>query len=121
VAPQHDHDQESHNLATQLRVSEAMIMTTTRRIDDMHAVMADYCWRASLAHGSSDEGFAMDDFQTLRGRVSMMRTDYQQLLIVRDYLLRISETYHDAPREQKLEVDRLTQELESTQGFLRGT
>jgi hypothetical protein len=38
VAPQHDHDQEPHHLATQLRVSEAMIMAATRRSDDMHAV-----------------------------------------------------------------------------------
>jgi hypothetical protein len=29
--------------------------------------------------------------------------------------------YHEALREQELEVDRLTQELESTRGFLRGT
>jgi hypothetical protein len=107
------------HLAAQLRISEAMIMAATRRIDDMHAVMADYCWRASLAHGSSDEGFAMDDFQTLRGRVSMMRTDYQQLLTDRDYLLRMGETYHEDLRE--LEMDRLTQELESTRGFLGGT
>jgi hypothetical protein len=121
VVPQHDYDQESHHLAGQLRVSEAMIMATTRRIDDMHALMADYCWRASVAHGSSDEGFSMDDFHTLRERVSMMRTDYQQLLTDRDYLLRIGEMYHEALREQELEVDRLTQELESTRGFLRGT
>jgi hypothetical protein len=98
-----------------------MITKATRHIDDMHVVMADYCWRASLAHGSSDEGFSMDDFQTLRGRVSMMRTDYQQWLTDKDYLLRIGETYHEALREQELEVDRLTQELESTRGFLRGT
>jgi hypothetical protein len=39
MAPQHDHDQDSHNLAAQLRVSEAMIMEATRCIDDMHAVM----------------------------------------------------------------------------------
>jgi hypothetical protein len=96
VAPQHDCDQESHHLAAQLRVSEAMIMAATRRIDDMHALMADYCWRASVAHGSSDEGFSMDDFHTLRERVSMMRTDYQQLLTDRDYLLRIGEMYHEA-------------------------
>jgi hypothetical protein len=108
VAPQHDHDQESHHLTTQLRVSEAMITTTTRRIDDMHAVMVDYCWRASLAHGSLDVGFFMDDFQTLGGRVSMMRTNYQQLLTDKDYLLRMGETYHEALREQELEVDRLT-------------
>jgi hypothetical protein len=53
-----------------------MITTTTRHIDEMHAVMVDYYWRASLAHGSLDDGFSMDDFQTLKGRVSMMRTDY---------------------------------------------
>jgi hypothetical protein len=49
MAPQHDHDQESHDVAAQLRVSEAMIMVATRRIDDMHAVMEDYRWRASVA------------------------------------------------------------------------
>jgi hypothetical protein len=121
MATQHDHDQESHHLASQLRVSEAMIMAATRRIDDMHAVMADYCGRASVTQGSSDGGFSMDDFHTLRESISVMRTDYQQLLTDRDYLLRVSEMYHEALREQELEVDRLTQELESTRGFLRGT
>jgi hypothetical protein len=121
MAPQYDHDHESHHLAAQLSVSEAMISVDTRRIDDMHAVMADYCWRALVAQGSSDGGFSMDDFHTLRERVSVMRTDYQQLLIDRDYLLRIGEMYHEALREQELEMDQLTQELESTQRFLRST
>ena len=49
MEPQHDHDQESHHLEAQLRVTEVMIMAATRRIDDMHAVMADYYWRASVA------------------------------------------------------------------------
>jgi environmental stress-induced protein Ves len=57
-----------------------MIRAATRRIDDMHAVMEDYSWRASVAQGSSDGGFSMDDFHTLRERVSVMSTDYQQLL-----------------------------------------
>jgi hypothetical protein len=119
--PQHDYDQESHHLAAQLRVSEAMIMVATRFIDDMHAVMEDYCWRASMAQGSSDGGFSMDDFHTLRKRVSMMRTDFQQLLTDRDYLLVMSEMYYQALREKVLEIVRLTQELESTRGFLGGT
>jgi hypothetical protein len=38
-----------------------------------------------------------------------------------DYLLRVGEMYHEALREQELEMDRLTQELESTRGFLTGT
>jgi hypothetical protein len=99
MAPQHDYDQESHHLAAQLRVSEDMIMAATRHSDDMQALMADYCWRASVAHGSLDEGFSMDDFHTLEERVSMMRIDYQQLLNDRAYLLRIGEMYHEALRE----------------------
>jgi hypothetical protein len=121
VAPQYDYDQGSHYLTGQSRVSEDMIMAATRRIDDMHALLTDCCWRASVAHGSLDEGFAMDDFHTLRERVFMLRTDYQQLLTDMDYLLWIGEMYHRALREKELEVDRLTQELENTQGFLRGT
>jgi hypothetical protein len=121
VAPQHDCDQESRHLAGQLRVSEDMIMAATRRIDDTHALVADCCWRASMAHDSSDGGFSMDDFHTLRERVTMMRADYQQLLMDKDYLLEVGEMYHRALREQELEVDRLTHELESTRGFLKGT
>ena len=63
----------------------------------------------------------MDDFHTLRERVSVMRTDYQQLMTGRDYLPRVGEMYQEALREQELEMDRLSQDLESTQGFLRGT
>jgi hypothetical protein len=62
-----------------------------------------------LAHGSSDGGFSMDEFHTLRERVSTMRADYQQLLTDRDYLLGIGEMYYRALREKELEVDRLTQ------------
>jgi hypothetical protein len=96
-------------------------MVATRRIDDTHALVADCCWRASMAHNISDRGFAMDDFHTLREGVTMMRADYQQLLMDRDYLLGVGEMYHRALREQELEVDRLTYELESTRGFLKGT
>jgi hypothetical protein len=99
VVPRHDYDQESHHLAGQLRVSEAMIMKTTRCIDDMHALLADYYWRALVVHGSLDEGFSMEDFHTLRESLSMMRTNYPQLLTDRDYLLRIGEMYHEALRE----------------------
>jgi hypothetical protein len=102
VAPQHDDDHESHQLKGQLSVNEDMIMETTRRSDDIHALMADYYWRASMAHGSSNGEFAMDDFHTLRERVSVMRTDYQQLLTDRDYLLRIGEMYHEALRDARV-------------------
>jgi hypothetical protein len=103
--PQHDYDQESYHLVAQLGVSEAMIREATRHIDDMHEVMVDYGWKASVAQGSSDGGFSMDDFYTLQERLSMMRIDYQQLLIDRDYLFGISELYHKALRGQELEVN----------------
>ena len=50
----------------------------------------------------------------------MMRADYQQLLMDRDYLLEVGEMYHRALRENEIEVDRLTHELASTRGFLEG-
>jgi hypothetical protein len=76
VAPPHDYDQESRYLAGQLRVSEDMITAATRRSDDTHALVADYCWRASVAHDSSVGGFSMDDFHMLSERVFVMRIDY---------------------------------------------
>jgi hypothetical protein len=45
----------------------------------------------------------------------MMRTDYQQLLMDRYYLLEVGEMYHGALKEKEVEVDRLTHELVSTQ------
>jgi hypothetical protein len=105
VAPQQDCDQESRYLAGKLRFNEDMIMETTRRIDDTHALVEDYCWRASMAHDSSDGGFSMDDFHTLKERVTMMRVDYQQLLMDRDYLLEVGRDVSQGPREQELEVD----------------
>jgi hypothetical protein len=53
-----------------------MIMETTGCIDDTHTLVEDYYWRESMAHGSSDGGFSMEDLHTLRERVSVMRTDY---------------------------------------------
>jgi hypothetical protein len=80
----------------QLRVSEDMIMETTRCMDDTHALVADYCWRASMAHDNSDGGFSMDDFHTLRERVTMIRADYQQLFMDKDYLLEVGDMYRRA-------------------------
>jgi hypothetical protein len=62
-----------------------------------------------MAHGSSNGGYSMDEFHTLRERVSVMRVDYQQLLMDKDYMLGIGKMYYGALREQELEVDRLTQ------------
>ena len=39
-------------------------------------------------------------------RVGTSRNDYQQLLTDMDYLLRVGEMYHEALREQELEMDR---------------
>jgi hypothetical protein len=74
-----------------------------------------------MAHDSSDRGLAIDDFHTLRERVIVMRADYQQLLMDRDYLVEVGEMYHRELREQEVEVDRLTHELVKTRGFLEGT
>jgi hypothetical protein len=98
-----------------------MIMATTRCIDDTHALVTGYCWRASMAQDSLDGGLVIDDFHTLRERVIVMRVDYQQLLMDRDYLLEVGDMYHKALREHVVEVDRLTHELVRTWRFLEGT
>jgi hypothetical protein len=95
VAPQYDYDQESHHSVAELRVSEDMIREAIKCIDVMHVVMEYYYWRALVAHGSSDKEISMEDFHALRERVSVMTTDHQQLLTEQDYLLRISNTYHE--------------------------
>jgi hypothetical protein len=71
----------------------------------MHVVTEDYCSRASVAHASSDEEIAMEDFHALRERVSVMRTNHQQLWTGQDYLLRISDTYDETLREGELDMD----------------
>jgi hypothetical protein len=80
----------------------------------IQALVVRYCWRASMAQDSSDRGLAIDDFHTLMERVIVMRVDYQQLLMDRDYLLEVGEMYHRALREKEVEVDRLTHEWVST-------
>jgi hypothetical protein len=96
-------------------------MEATRCIDDTHALVACYCWRASMEHDSSDRGLAIDDFHTLMERVSVMRADYQQLLMDKDYLLEVGEMYHRELREKEVEVDQLIDELVSTRGLLEDT
>jgi hypothetical protein len=96
-------------------------MAATRCIENTHALVADYCWRESMAHDSSDGRPTMDEFHTLWERVTMMKVDYQQLLMHKYYLLEVGEMYHRALREHELEVDRLTHEGVSTRGFLKGT
>jgi hypothetical protein len=52
---QHDRDfgsYESHYLEGKLKVSEDMIMTTIRHIDNMHKLVADCYWRDLGAHDS---------------------------------------------------------------------
>jgi hypothetical protein len=58
-----------------------------------------------VAQSSSDGGFSMDDFHTLRERVSVMRTDYQ------DYLLRVGEMYQSVTLIEN--VDDLAEEHQS--------
>jgi hypothetical protein len=86
-------------LAGQLRVSEDLIMESTRCIDDTHALVVNYCWKELMAHDSSNGGFSMDEFHTLGERMTMTRANYQHFFIDIDYLLEIGEMYHRALRE----------------------
>lgn len=50
------------------------------------------------------------DFQTLREVVSLMRSDYQHLLMDKDYLLAICKIYHGVLREKENEVEQPREE-----------
>ena len=52
-----------------------------------------------MKHDSSDGEIFLDDFHTLRERVTVMRTDYQQLL------LEVGDMYHRELREKDTKVD----------------
>jgi hypothetical protein len=112
---------ESHYLEGKLKVREDMIVTTMRHLDDTHALVAENCWRATMAQDSLGGEFSITNFQTVREGVTMMKSNYQHLLMDRDYLLVIGEMYHGALKEKVNEVDRLTHEFVSTHGFLKST
>jgi hypothetical protein len=59
MAPQYDHDQESHHLAAQLRVSETMIRAATKRIDEMHEVMETTVGEHQWHRVAQMEGFGL--------------------------------------------------------------
>jgi hypothetical protein len=92
-------------LVGQLRVREDMIMATIRHIDDTYTMVAEYCWKAMMAQDSLDGDFSIEDFQTLKERVIVMRTNYQQLLLDRDYLLEVVKMYHGVVKKKETRVD----------------
>jgi hypothetical protein len=114
VTLQPDSVYESQHLAGKLRVKEGMIVTTIRHIEDTHALVSEYWLRVMMSHDSLDGEISFDEFQTLRERVTVMRTEYQQLLMDIYYLLDIGEMYHRALKEKETEVDQLTHEFVST-------
>jgi hypothetical protein len=88
-----------------LKVIEDMIVEAMRHIDYTHALVVGYCWRATVTRDSSGGDISIGDFQTLRESVTVMKTNYQHLLMERYYLLDIGEMYHGALEEKENEVD----------------
>jgi hypothetical protein len=74
-----------------------------------------------VTRDSPSGDFSIEEFQTLRERVAMMKTNYQHLLMDKYYLLDIGEMYHGVLEEKENEVDRLTHELVSAREFLKIT
>jgi hypothetical protein len=114
VALQHDVDDfsyKSHHLTGKLKVSECMIVEAMRHFDATHTMVAECCWRATMAHDSLGGEFSIADFQTLKEAVVVMRSDYQHLLMDRDYLLAIGEMYHGVLEEKENEVEQIREEL----------
>jgi hypothetical protein len=72
---------ESHYLAGQLKAREDMIVVTMRHLDDTHALVAEYFWRATVTHDGLGGEFSATDSQIVREAVAVMRSNYQHLWI----------------------------------------
>jgi hypothetical protein len=62
---------------------------------------------------------ALAYFKVFREVVVVMKSNYLHLLFDRCYLLMLGDIYHDALKGKEEEVDRVTQELEITQDYLK--
>jgi hypothetical protein len=62
-----------------------------RHLDDTHTLVEGCCWRATMTQDSPSGEFSIEDFQTLRERVIVMKTNCEHLLMDRDYLLEIGD------------------------------
>jgi hypothetical protein len=77
-----------------------MIVEAMRHLDDTHAFVDNYFWRATIEHDSLGGDFSITNFQTLREGVTVMNSNYQHLLMDRDYLLEIGDMYNGALEEK---------------------
>jgi len=77
----------------QLKVSEDMIVTTMRHIDEMHTFVVDCYWRVSGAHDSFLGEPPLAYFHKLREAMVVMKFNYLHLLSDRVHLLMLGEMY----------------------------
>ena len=77
----------------QLKVSEDMIVTTMRHIDEMHTFVVDCYWRVAGAHDSFLGEPPLAYFHTLREAMVVMKFNYLHLLTDRVHLLKLGEMY----------------------------
>ena len=88
-----------------------MIVEPMRHFDATHTMVAECCWRATVAQDSLGGKFSIVYFQTLKEAVVVMRFDYHHILMDIDYLIAIGEMYHGALEEKENEVEQIREEL----------
>jgi hypothetical protein len=77
VGLQHDVDVcscEPHHLTRQLKVCKDMIVAAMRHLDDTHTLVADFCWRATMAQDMLGGDFSLADFITLKEAMVVTRS-----------------------------------------------
>ena len=80
-------------MEVQLKVSEDMIVTTMRHLDEMHTLVVDFYWRVLEAHDCFLGEPPLAYFHTLREAMVVIKFNYLHLLTDRVHLLMLGEMY----------------------------
>jgi hypothetical protein len=72
-----------------------------RHLDDTHTLVADFCWRATMAQDNLGGDLSLADFITLKEAMVPTRSNYLHLLTV-------GGVYQGALKGKEHEVDKFT-------------
>lgn len=79
--------QGDHHLARQLKVNDRMVAKTIKNFDVAHQMLATYGWSTTLTDEHGDSVFSLAEIHALREAIGMMKQNYLQVLVDRDFLL----------------------------------
>ena len=102
-----------------MKVNDRMVATTVKHFDVAHEMLATYGWSTSLTDEHGDSVFSLAEIHALQEAIGMMKQNYLQLLVDKDFLLEWGHICYVALQGNEEKVDKLTHELEVTMDLLQ--